>query len=102
MKLRGRRDLFVSLVIYATITIMYMPLYPLFQGKINLGGIAMLLFILAVSALLLCVLHGTSYTVDQKQYTYKSGPIKGKVEIEKINTVIMEKSVYRFKACNSS
>jgi len=94
MKFRSRRDLFVSLVIYGAIAIMLVPMVSFPKEVVSPVGIAVILFILAVSALLLWILHGTWYCIDNSHVTYRSGPVKGKIEIGKIHTVVSGKNLY--------
>lgn len=88
MKFRSRRDLFVNLMIYTGIAVILIPLYPLIEGEKGAGEIAIVIFCLIISGMLLWILYGTSYTIDKKYITYRSGPLKGKIEIATIQTVI--------------
>ncbi len=95
MRYKSRRDLFVTSVIYGAIAVMFAPLYPVITGQAaGTGAIIILLFFVAVSTLLLWILYGTKYTIDNEYITYSSGPIKGKIEISKIHTVISGKNLY--------
>lgn len=94
MKFRSRRDLFVNLVIYVGIAVMLAPLYSLINGEINAAGIAIVIFCLVFSGLLLWLLYGTWYIIDDKYITYQSGPLNGKIEIDKIHTVLSGKNLY--------
>ncbi len=73
---------------------MLVPLYPLVVGQLSVTGIVMVIFCLVVSGFLLWLLYGTGYIIDNSYITYYSGPVKGKIEIEKIHTVISGKSLY--------
>lgn len=94
MKFRSRRDLFVHLIIYGAIAIMFVPQYPLIEGVTGPGEIAIVIFCLIVSGMLLWILYGTWYTIDKKYITYCSGPLRGKIEIVTIHTVISGKNLY--------
>lgn len=94
MKFRSRNDLFVQFVIYGAIAVMLIPLYPAIDGKLNVAAIAMIIFCLSISGLLLWILFDTWYIIDNKHVTYRSGPLSGKIEIEKIHTVISGKNLY--------
>ncbi|HSP40316.1 MAG TPA: PH domain-containing protein [Gillisia sp.] len=94
MKFKSRRDLFFNLMIFGAIAVLLAPIYSLWTGGITTGTIAFMIYCIAVSCFLLWFFYGTWYTIDSKQITYHSGPFKGKIEIEKINKVIIGKNLY--------
>ena len=94
MKFRSRRDIWVNLVIYGTIAILIFPLFPLLNNKATAGSVGMAIFCIAVAVFLLWVLYGTYYIIGESHINYYSGPIRGKIEIEKIHTIIMGKNLY--------
>lgn len=84
----------MSMVIYGGIIVMLAPLYPLLKKEVSAGDIAIVIFCLAISGLLLWILYGTWYKIDDTQISYYSGPLKGRIAIEKIKTVISGKNLY--------
>ncbi len=94
MKFSSRRDLVVCMAIYGAIAVMLAPLYPLVKNETGPGTIGIIIFCLAISGLLLWILFGTRYEIDNTHILYRSGPIKGRIEIEKIHTVIDGKNLY--------
>lgn len=49
---------------------------------------------MAVAGLLIWIWHHTHYTIDKHFIAYHSGPFKGKLEIEKINKLVINKTSY--------
>lgn len=49
---------------------------------------------IAIAALLIWILIGTSYTLQSDFLRYKTGPIKGKIPIEAIRSVEVGKTMY--------
>jgi hypothetical protein len=94
MRFRSRRDIWVSLVIYGTVAILIIPLFLLVNSGASVGVIIMAIFCIAVVGLLLWIYYGTYYIIDNTHIKYFSGPIRGKIEIEKIHTIIKDKNLY--------
>lgn len=94
MRFSSRRDLWVNILMYASIALLIFPLFPLFQEKFTLGSVGIAVFCIGVAVLLLWLLYGTYYIIDEANITYHSGPIRGKIEIDKIHTIVKGKSLY--------
>ena len=94
MKFRSRRDIWISLVLYGTIALLIIQLFPLLNEKVNGVSVAIALFCISLAIFLLWVLYGTYYFIDDTYIKYYSGPIRGKIEIEKIHTIVKDKNLY--------
>lgn len=94
MKFRSRRDTWVNLLMYGTVALLIIPLFPLWNENVSAGSVGISIFCIAVAAFLLWVLYGTFYIIDNKHIRYYSGPVRGKVEIEKVHTIVKGKNLY--------
>lgn len=74
--------------------VMIIPVLPLFSKEMNLEAALMLLVILSLLALLLWLLFDTGYTLSHTHVFYRSGPLKGKIEITSIHTIISGKTLW--------
>src|SRR5690606_19703093 len=80
--------------IYGTIAILIFPLFPLLNKEATAGAVGIAIFCIAVAVFLLWVLYGTCYVIGESHINYYSGPIRGRIEIEEIHTILMGKNLY--------
>jgi len=93
MKFKSRKDRLTLITIYGLITILIgLFILDFINGGIEKGEIWQYLVILGVIVLLISVLHGTNYELTEKYLKYNCGPIRGKIEINRINTIIKDKT----------
>lgn len=83
----------VALSIFC-IAIMLIPVVPLFLQEMNIAAFLILLTILTLSILLLWLVFNTGYTISNTHVFYYSGPLKGKIEINSIHTIISGKTLW--------
>lgn len=95
MKFQSKKDILFNSVIIGTvgllIWILVMALSNGVSGQINFMAI---FFTLGLIGFLLWIYFGTSYSITNHSLTYRSGPIRGKIEIEKIKEIIKGKTLW--------
>jgi hypothetical protein len=65
------------------------------NGTIGYNGLILIdILLLLVVGLLLWLYFGTKYELTQTILKYKSGPIRGKIEIERIKEIIKGKTLW--------
>ena len=95
MKFKSRKDKLSIITIYGMISFFIgMFLLDLENDGIEKGEIWQYLVILTVIGLLISVLHGTNYELTEKYLKYRSGPIRGKIEINRINEILKDKTMW--------
>ncbi len=92
MKFTSRKDILFTLLVFGVIMLLVgLTFLQLHQGKewhwTNL-------LVLAVILLLLWIYFDTSYVVTKEYLFYKSGPIRGKINIADIREVEANKTLY--------
>ena len=96
MKFKSRKDfLFLSLSFGFTALVCCVFVYQFYSEDTRnqsfiVGDILMLL----VAGLLLWLNFGTEYELTPNYFKYKSGPIKGKIPLEKITEIVEGKSLW--------
>jgi len=80
----GFSGLFIGLILFRTYS----------SGEVNYEFVWTDVLILLTVGLLLWLNFGTEYELSQTELKYKSGPIQGKIEIERIKEIIKGKSMW--------
>ncbi|MEQ9165038.1 MAG: PH domain-containing protein [Fulvivirga sp.] len=95
MKFESKKDILFNSVMIGTLGLL---LWIMVMGSTNgLSGetkYVALFFTLCLTGLLLWIYFGTSYSITQHTLSYRSGPIRGKIEIEKIKEIIKGKTLW--------
>ncbi|MFD1551004.1 PH domain-containing protein [Putridiphycobacter roseus] len=93
MKVPSRRDNFFRFLIFGSITLIIIPLIVIYsnEGFSNSFFIASVLLML-IAGFILWMWHSTFYEVKENKIFYQSGPIKGKLPIENIQTIQLNKT----------
>ena len=94
MKFSSRKDLLVYLLFFGSITIMIVPVFYLLSEDINTTGLILLAVILGIIGFLLWIIYGTGYELKEDLLLYHSGPIKGKIKISTIHTIVKGKTLW--------
>jgi hypothetical protein len=96
MKFKSRKDiLFQTLTFGLSGLFIGISLFRIFSnGKINFELIWSDILMFIVIGFLLWLNFGTKYELTQTELKYKSGPISGKIEIERIKEIIKGKSLW--------
>lgn len=94
IKFNSRRDSLIYVMLFFSVGIMIIPLITAFSGDMGLEIFIITLVIIIITALLLWIIFGTRYIITGTHILYNSGPLKGKIEINSIHTIIEGKSLY--------
>lgn len=96
MKFTSRKDILFQLVGFSIIGFFIgIILYRIFSDGIeNYNFMWTDIFMLAFAGFLIWLGLGTNYELTQTELKYKSGPIRGKIEIGKIHEIIKGKTLW--------
>lgn len=96
MKFTSRKDILFQLIGFSIIGFFIgIILYRIFSDGIeNYNFMWTDIFMLAVAGFLIWLGLGTNYELTQTDLKYKSGPIRGKIEINKIHEIIKGKTLW--------
>lgn len=83
----------IALLIFS-ITTMLFPVIPLFLKEINIESSLILAFIFTFLGFLLWIVFAARYEITEFHVIYYTGPIKGKIEISSIHTIISGKTLW--------
>ena len=95
MIFRSRKDLFATLIIFGLNTLLITALvYGFKNEKIAPNEYWLVLPIAVVVALLTWLYFDTSYKVTPENLSYKSGPIKGNINVQSIKEIVPNKMAW--------
>jgi hypothetical protein len=96
MKFKNRKDILFQLLGFSIIGFFIgIILFRIFSDGIeNYNFIWTDIFMLTVAGFLIWLGLGTNYELTQTELKYKSGPIRGKIEIDKIHEIITGKTLW--------
>jgi len=96
MKFKSRKDILFQLLGFSIIGFFVgIVLFSMFSDGIENYIFKWIdIFMLAVAGFLIWLGLGTNYELTQTELKYKSGPIKGKIEIDKIHEIIKGKTLW--------
>jgi hypothetical protein len=96
MKFKSRKDILFQLLGFSIIGFFIgIILFRIFSDGIeNYNFMWTDIFMLAVAGCLIWLGLGTNYELTQTELKYKSGPIRGKIEIDKIHEIIKGKTLW--------
>jgi len=94
MKFKSRKDIFFRIFTLVFCGFFFGIIFVriFFEGKYEFMWIDILL--LLVGGLLLWLYFGTEYELTQSELKYKSGPLRGKIALEKISEIIKGKTMW--------
>jgi hypothetical protein len=96
MKFKSRKDIvFQVLTFGVSVLFIGVILFQIFSNKaISYEYILHDILMLLVVGFLLWLNFGTEYELTQTELKYKSGPIRGKIEIQQIKEIVKGKSLW--------
>ncbi|MEQ8475370.1 PH domain-containing protein [Fulvivirga sp.] len=95
MKFESKKDILFNSVMLGTLGLLiWIMAMVLTNGLSGETKYITLFFTLCLTGLVLWVYFGTSYSITQHTLSYRSGPIRGKIEIEKIKEIIKGKTLW--------
>lgn len=96
MKFKSRKDLFFQFIVLGTSVaiITLIPLKMILTGAILHTSLWFDIPLLIGAGFLLWIYFSTEYEITPTALYYKSGPIKGSIEIEQINEILKGKTLW--------
>ncbi|NHN24383.1 PH domain-containing protein [Flavobacterium jejuense] len=95
MQFKSKKDTLFSSIIFGTnLLLISIIIWKLIQGKLTIDDYIPIFIITVVVSLLFWIYFGTNYELKNKTLIYKSGPIKGKIEIESIHEIIKNRTLW--------
>ncbi len=94
MKFKSDTDILFDVFIFGPVLILLMPLSEIIKNINGKSAVLSLIVILAVIALLMWVRFGTYYVIKDSQLFYRSGPIRGLIDIQSVHTLIKNKTLW--------
>ncbi|KAA8485409.1 PH (Pleckstrin Homology) domain-containing protein [Arcticibacter tournemirensis] len=94
MKFRSDTDIFFDVFIFGPVLILLIPLSEIIININDSSAILSLIVILAVIAFFVWVRFGTYYVIKESQLLYRSGPIRGSIDIQSVHTLIKNKTLW--------
>jgi len=96
MKFRAKKDILFQFITYGlTVLLLGFYLFRIFsEGVLNYKFLLSDLVMILILIPLIWAQFSTKYELTEKELIYQSGPIKGKIEIERIREIIKGKSLW--------
>ena len=96
MKFKSRKDiLFTTIILGLCIFMLLITLIGVTSGEMENEKYFSLILALSVSVLLIWLFFGTNYELTkQNGLVYKSGPIRGKIAVERITEIIKGRTLW--------
>ena len=95
MKFFSRKDiLFTSIITLICLLLVMIMTFILFNSQIGVAQLFSLTIISLVVLFLLWIFFDTKYELTKSHLKYKSGPIRGKIDIYSIRKIIKGKTVW--------
>ncbi|WP_405199162.1 PH domain-containing protein [Christiangramia sp. LLG6405-1] len=96
MKFRAKKDILFQFITYGlTVLSLGFYLFRIFsEGVLNYKFLLSDLVMILILIPLIWAQFSTKYELTEKELIYQSGPIKGKIEIERIREIIKGKSLW--------
>lgn len=93
MKFQSRKDILFFILVFGTISLLVWSAVEIFM---NFDWLSLIVFVivLLIIVLLLWIYFGTSYEINQENFSYKSGPLKGKIAINRITEITKGKTMW--------
>lgn len=95
MKIPSRRDNFFRVIIFGAIFICVAPMcFVYMRDGITFQFLVSGSIIMALAGLMIWVWHHTYYMLTEENLKYFSGPFRGKIAIDNIKTITINKTSY--------
>lgn len=92
MIFKSRKDILFHILITASVGLVLFRIF--LNGKEKYAFMWTDILLLLVVAFLLWIYFGTEYELTEKELKYRSGPIRGQIEIKNIKEIIKGKSLW--------
>lgn len=95
MKFTSRKDVFFSILILGLVAFLIVLLaFGIALGWIEKPDFWIIIPFTAVIIFLLWIYLGTNYELRETDLIYRSGPLKGKIQIDQIREIVKGKTMY--------
>ncbi len=95
VQFKSRKDIFFQLMFASALVLfLVVPFYRFYFGKSIDSPIISIVPVFLGACLLGWMNFGTRYELSSKLFVYRSGPIRGKIEINKIREIIVGKTLW--------
>lgn len=95
MKFTSKKDPFFSVLILGSVAFLFgFPVLGIIFGWFDQSNFWVVIPFSAIIFLLLWIYFGTSYELTETELIYRSGPLRGKIEINQIREIRKGKTLY--------
>lgn len=94
MKFQSRKGTLFTTVVFGTISLLAWIAVEIYLMNFHWANLSVLMLLLLTMGLLLWIYLDTSYEINQEEFSYKSGPLRGKIAIDRINAVVKGKTIW--------
>ncbi|MNJ88899.1 hypothetical protein D3C87_64570 [compost metagenome] len=95
MKFSSRKSaLFHILILGSAAFLIFFPAFGIPLNWIEKTDYWILIPFAAITALFLWIYFGTHYIVTETELIYRSGPLRGRIQIDQIREIVKEKTLY--------
>ena len=94
MKFKSRRDTLYKIFVFGTIALLAWIAVEILLMNFDWFNLLVFVLVLLTMVLLLWIYFDTSYELNQNEFIYKSGPLRGKITINRINEVLKGKTMW--------
>ena len=94
MKFQSNKGAFFTIILFGSLSIFSWIGVELLMANFDWISLFVFVLLLLTTGLLLWIYFDTSYKLNQEEFSYRSGPFRGKIEINRINEVIKGKTMW--------
>ncbi|WP_300659928.1 PH domain-containing protein [Fluviicola sp.] len=95
MKFTSKKDPFFSILILGTVALLFgLPVLGIIFGWFDQSDFWIAIPFSVIIFLLLWIYFGTSYELTETELIYRSGPLRGRIEISQIHEIRKGKTLY--------
>ncbi len=94
MKFKSRRDTLYKIFVFGTIALLAWIAVEILLMNFDWFNLLVFVLVLLTMVLLLWIYFDTSYELNQNEFRYKSGPLRGRITINRIDEVLKGKTMW--------
>ena len=95
MKFKSKSDMFFQVVLYGVcLLLVSLSFFSFFEAKQDYGLIVLVLINVFVIGLILWLLHGTNYELNDFFFQYRAAFFRGKIPLENIQELVVGKTMW--------
>ncbi len=93
MIVKSKKDSLFKIIFFAFSILLLTILYKILnKNSIDINDILSIIIVSLTLVLIFWVFYGTYYKINKNTFTYNSGPIRGSIDIQKINIIYKGKT----------